>query len=152
MSENMKKVIAISTILFILFIFALHSIITFVQNQKQVRIPLQSPLVQMMVAPAPEPTTPPSNAGHPVVYIPTAEEINQSIEDQNQKQKFKEELMATRNKKAERVVAAVTAALSSPVSQETISKDTPPALSLEERAEHNKELQAGIKVHRYFPR
>ena len=155
MGEAMKKVIAIGVILLILAIFALHSIFTLALNQKKVQAPLL-PFPAQTVAPSASipaaETTPPSNGSHPVVYIPTAEEIKQSIEDQNQKRKAMKELMAARNKKAEKVMAEVTTALSSPVSQETVSEDTPPAFSPEARAERNKELRDGIKIHRYFPR
>jgi hypothetical protein len=155
MSEDRKKMIAIGAILFILSIFAVYSIFIFVINSKEVQAPLQPYPVETVApsasAPASE-TTFPSNGSHPVGYMPTAEEINQSIEDRSKKQEVMKELIAVRNKKEEKVMASAAAALSSPVSQETVSEDAAPAFSPEARAERNKELQDGIAAHRYFPR
>ena len=155
MTEDGKKMLAIGVILFILAIFALHSVLMLRLNPKKAQEPFLAAPVQTaepsVSAPAPEAPLS-SDGSHPVVSIPTAEEIKLSIEDQNQKQKAMEELMATRDRKAKKVMAAATAALSSAGSQETVSEDSPPPLSPEARAERNKELRDGIKAHRYFPR
>ena len=145
--------IAIGVILFVLTIFAIYSISTL--SPKKVPAPLLTSPDQTVVPSTPvatTETTPFSNGNRPIVYIPTTEEINQSIEDQNQKRKAMEELIAARNKKTEKVMAAVTANLASSVSQETVSENTPPELSPEARAQRNKELRDGIKAHLYFPR
>ena len=149
MSENVKKALAVGVVLFILAILALHSIFTLVPTPKQEPLPLSPVQTTVSSTSAPTPT---SNGNLPVVYIPTNEEIKQFIEDQNQKRKAREELMATRNKKTEKVIATATAALSSSASQEVASEKTPSPLSPEARAERNKELRDGIKAHLYFPR
>ena len=155
MNEDFKKMIALGVILFILTLFALHSIFTSMLNSKKDQTPLLSSPVETVDASASASVleaTLASSDSPLVVSIPTVEEINQSIEDRNQKRKAMEALVAARNIKAERVMASAAAALSSPVSQETAPEDTPPSLSPEARAERNKELRDGIKTHQYFPR
>jgi hypothetical protein len=150
MSEEMKRIIAIVAILFVLAVFALHSISTLALRQKTSPGPLPSSSSQTATAPSVlAPIKEAASASNSsVVHIPTAEEIRKSIEDQNQKRKAMEELIAARNKKAEKVMAEVAAA----ASQNAVSENTVPQLSAEARAERNKELRDGIKAHRYFPR
>jgi predicted metal-dependent phosphoesterase TrpH len=153
MSENAKKMIALGAVLFVLSIFAVYSIFIFALNSHKVQAPLQPYPVETDAlsasAPASEITLS-SIDNRPVGYMPTAEEINQSIEDRTKKREVMKELIAARNKKAEKVTASAIAVLSSPAS-ETAAEDTLPALSPEARDARNKELHEGIKAHKYFP-
>jgi len=153
MSEDMKKMMAVGVILFVLAIFAVYSIFIFVVNSKRAQAPLLPYPVETVAPSASAPASEiilPSIDNRPVGYMPTAEEINQSIEDRTKKREVMKELIAARNKKAEKVIASAVAALSSPAS-ETVSEDAAPAFSPEARAERNKELHDGITAHKYFP-
>ncbi len=151
MSEETKIKVAIGVILFILAFFAWQSISMLPKRQIQIEASLIPSPAQ---APAESATAevPPLEGGSPVVSIPTAEEIERSIKDQNQKRKAMEKLIATRNEKAGKVLAAVKATSSLADSQETIPEKDTPKLSPKARDERNKELHDGIKAHRYFPR
>ena len=153
MSENAKKMIAIGAVFFVLSIFAVYSIFIFALNSHKVQAPLQPYPVETAAPSAPAPaseTTLPSISNGPAGYMPTDEEINQSIEDRNQKREVMKELIASRNKKAEKVIASAVAVLSSPAS-ETVSENASPAFSPEARAARTKELHDGINAHKYFP-
>ena len=92
---------------------------------------------------------PPLAGSSPVeVRIPTDEEIQQSIDDHNEKQKAVEKKIAERNSKKDAVMAAIRAEESSPVSQETISEETTLPLSPEERTGQSKELRDKAKAAR----
>ena len=150
MTDEKKIWIAAGVILLILSFFAWHSIYMLPKRQPPIKAPLLSSQVQ---TPAEFATLGiPTKGGSPAVLIPTAEEIELSIADQDQKRKTMEKLIETRNAKAGKVMAAVEAESSLSDSQETLSEKDTPKLSLEERDERNKEIRDGIKAHRYFPR
>lgn len=149
MSDETKMKVAIGVILFVLAFFAWQSISMLPKRQIQGTLPL--PPAQETAAPAAAEVTPPE-ASNPVVSIPTDEEIENSIEDQNQKRKSMEELIEARNEKSEKVLGAVKIASLLADPQETDSKKEKPGLSPEARDARNKELHDGINAHTYFPR
>ena len=151
MNDEKKIWVAIGAILLILSFFAWRSISMLPKRPIQIEAPL-SPAPAQMPTDSATAEVPPLAGGSLVISIPTAEEIEQSIADQDQKRKAMEKLIETRNEKAKKVIAAVKAASSVADSQEAIHEKNTPKLSPEERDERNKELRDGIKAHMYFPR
>ncbi len=151
MNHENKILIAIRAILIILAFFAWHSISLLSKNKATIDAALLPSPTQTAADPVVTEVAPLSTGSHPVDYLPTTEEIQLSIEDHTQKQAAMKKLMATRDEKAEKVIAQARAASASDASQEAVTKDAP-KFSPEERTEHNKELRDGIKAHIYFPR
>ena len=151
MTDEKKILIVIGSILFILIFFAWRSISILPHKQVRIEPPLSSTPAEAPTEPAAT-EVPPLEDSSLVVSIPTAEEIKQSIQDQEQKRENMEKLIATRDEKAEKVITAAKAASSLTDTHETISEDNKSKLSPEERAERDKELRDGIKAHIYFPR
>ena len=120
-------------------------------NRKKTPEPPLPPPAQTAVEPRATNSLSLPSDSRPAGYLPTDEEIRQSIEDQNQKREAREKLKAARDKKAEAVVAAVNAAPPPTDSPEATAEDKTPKRSPEEIEERNKELRDGIKVHMYFP-
>jgi hypothetical protein len=152
MREEVKGSIVIGAALFFLAIFAWHSISMLPKEQIQAQnpplaSPAQEPVLSFPVQDAVAGIILPEGSS-PVVSIPTVEEIKQGIEDQNQKRKAMEELMAARNKKRDEVMAAITATESSPVSRETASDQTQTSLSQESGPGQGQELQDNSKTRR----
>ena len=152
MADDLKKMIPIGVILFTLVLLAWYSLSTLPRDRKISPAPSLPSPDQVAAVPATKDSISLPMDSRPVAYLPTNEEIQLRIEDQNQKREAREKLRAARDKKADAVIAAVNAAPAPTDSQEAISEDVTPHLTPEKRAERNKELQDGIKAHMYFPR
>lgn len=151
MKNDIKKLVPIGSVLFVLVIIAWYSLSTLPHNRKKTPEPPLLTPTQTAVEPGATDSFSLPKDSRPAGYLPTDEEILQSIEDQNKKREAREKLKEARDKKAEAVIAAVNAAPPPPDSPDVIPEDATPKRSPEEMEERNKELRDGIKVHMYFP-
>jgi len=151
MEELLKKIPVVAVVLVVLAFFALYSLL--INRNKTItalNLPAEAPIEMAENA---ESSLPPGMAS-PVSTIPSDKEIAAMIADQAQKRKNRENLVAIRNEKMNKVTAMVkiNETLTTPKKNPDESTDSE-ELSPKTQAERNKEflsLKAGVQAGRYF--